>query len=65
MRVPYHSLVVLSIDSDHCLFDDSVCDLMEVTEHHPVFIRFHAFAIFLFSIQLDLLQLALFFADPR
>lgn len=48
----HHPLVVLSIDGDCCLFDDSVCDLMEVTKYIPAFVSLF---LFLFSIQLVLL----------
>lgn len=51
----HHPLVVLSVDGDCCLFDDSMSDLMEVTEHHPAFIGLILFVVFLFSIHLVLL----------
>lgn len=47
----YHPLVILSIYGDRCLFDDSVCDLMEVTERHPVFGGLFISVVLLFPIQ--------------
>ena len=57
----HHLLVILSEDGDSGLFDDNVCDLVEVTECHPAFAG--VVLLGLFALKLVLFGLVLFLQD--